>query len=331
VTDAAQGPGWWMASDGKWYPPHLHPSAAPVASNPWAAHPFGTGPVVQPPPGHSRSKRRVIASLAVVGALVLIAGVLIGVLGGGSGEPADAAVINAVNSALGDKTAHVVVTSSTSVAGHAITFGGSGSIDFTDSAMQLTINEQQVGSIQIVYLAGVAYESLPEIGQLAPGKSWLSVDIGALAKDAGSGATSALGSDPIATLRLLALQGNTVTDLGPSTVDGQSVHGYSVALNQSAIQSGLNNANVPSWMKQAASQVTLSDGAIKVYVDSAGDLVQESTTVDATAGRIGSVNETFSIDFSAYGNPVSIAAPPASQVLPISQFLQLAGQAPTTS
>jgi hypothetical protein len=25
VSDASAGPGWWIASDGKWYPPHLHP------------------------------------------------------------------------------------------------------------------------------------------------------------------------------------------------------------------------------------------------------------------------------------------------------------------
>lgn len=27
MTDSSHGPGWWVASDGKWYPPHLHPSA----------------------------------------------------------------------------------------------------------------------------------------------------------------------------------------------------------------------------------------------------------------------------------------------------------------
>jgi hypothetical protein len=27
VSDASQGPGWWQASDGKWYAPELHPSA----------------------------------------------------------------------------------------------------------------------------------------------------------------------------------------------------------------------------------------------------------------------------------------------------------------
>jgi uncharacterized RDD family membrane protein YckC len=26
MADVSQGPGWWIASDGKWYPPHLHPS-----------------------------------------------------------------------------------------------------------------------------------------------------------------------------------------------------------------------------------------------------------------------------------------------------------------
>lgn len=26
MSDVSQGPGWWIASDGKWYPPELHPS-----------------------------------------------------------------------------------------------------------------------------------------------------------------------------------------------------------------------------------------------------------------------------------------------------------------
>ena len=26
MSDRSEGPGWWIASDGKWYPPELHPS-----------------------------------------------------------------------------------------------------------------------------------------------------------------------------------------------------------------------------------------------------------------------------------------------------------------
>ena len=29
VSDQAPGPGWWIAADGQWYPPELHPSALP--------------------------------------------------------------------------------------------------------------------------------------------------------------------------------------------------------------------------------------------------------------------------------------------------------------
>ena len=30
MSDTSQGPGWWQASDGKWYPPEQAPSAAPT-------------------------------------------------------------------------------------------------------------------------------------------------------------------------------------------------------------------------------------------------------------------------------------------------------------
>ena len=26
MSDKPEGPGWWIASDGNWYPPELHPS-----------------------------------------------------------------------------------------------------------------------------------------------------------------------------------------------------------------------------------------------------------------------------------------------------------------
>ena len=26
MSDKCEGPGWWIASDGKWYPPELHPA-----------------------------------------------------------------------------------------------------------------------------------------------------------------------------------------------------------------------------------------------------------------------------------------------------------------
>lgn len=41
MSDQAQGPGWWQASDGKWYPPQQAAPAAPAG--PWAAAPPAGG------------------------------------------------------------------------------------------------------------------------------------------------------------------------------------------------------------------------------------------------------------------------------------------------
>ena len=52
-ADSSQGPGWWQASDGKWYPPEQTPAAAPpvpapptapVAPGPAPTGPASTGP-----------------------------------------------------------------------------------------------------------------------------------------------------------------------------------------------------------------------------------------------------------------------------------------------
>jgi hypothetical protein len=34
MSDKPQGPGWWLASDGTWYPPELHPSMQGVGKKP---------------------------------------------------------------------------------------------------------------------------------------------------------------------------------------------------------------------------------------------------------------------------------------------------------
>lgn len=47
MSDVSQGPGWWQASDGKWYPPEQAPSGAPAPAPAFGAPAAGgiaTGP-----------------------------------------------------------------------------------------------------------------------------------------------------------------------------------------------------------------------------------------------------------------------------------------------
>jgi hypothetical protein len=46
MSDKPEGPGWWIASDGKWYAPELHPSVRDDSSPRAAAPDTGSG---QPP------------------------------------------------------------------------------------------------------------------------------------------------------------------------------------------------------------------------------------------------------------------------------------------
>jgi len=45
MSDKPQGPGWWLASDGTWYPPELHPSVQEVTPAPVATAPVAVTPL----------------------------------------------------------------------------------------------------------------------------------------------------------------------------------------------------------------------------------------------------------------------------------------------
>jgi hypothetical protein len=66
VSDMNMGPGWWQASDGKWYPPHT----APVGSGPSDPRPgfFGTHKVLK------------------IGGILLAIFVLLGIIGAATGS-----------------------------------------------------------------------------------------------------------------------------------------------------------------------------------------------------------------------------------------------------
>lgn len=49
MSDSAQGHGWWLASDGRWYPPELWTGPTPVISAPaWTSQPNPNAPMRTP-------------------------------------------------------------------------------------------------------------------------------------------------------------------------------------------------------------------------------------------------------------------------------------------
>jgi hypothetical protein len=284
---------------------------------------------------HRIRRRTAVKALSVVMAMVIV-GVGAFLLFG-RGKSADAAVADAVNSALASKTADLNVTGSGGAAGTTIAISGTGAIDFGQNALQTSLKISG-GPVQLteqtVYLNKTIYLNLGnEIGQVLPGKSWLSLDVSQLTQgsaDTSLGGAGSLGTDPAAALRVLAQNGNKATDLGSSTINGENVEGYAVTIDPAAIKAELANANLPAWLQQAAKSVSDPNIGYKVYVDGSDQLARLTTDVSETVSSL-TVHEGITMDFTNYGAAVNITAPPSSEVAPFQSFLQAAQSLKGTS
>jgi hypothetical protein len=383
MSDMSQGPGWWIASDGKWYPPHLHPSvrvpdpseapsqsapsesapsqsapsesapsesapsesapseSAPPESAPWwatqpeaapGASPWeGTQPegmpsqTMAPAMGRKRSRAPLAIAVSVGVVLLLVVG---GVVMFGGSQSASAEVVNAANSAIGSKTAHMTLNLTVTTRGVSVTGSGSGNIDFANNDGSLQFSIEAAGTqitAKEIFIGGVIYENIPSLASIT-GKPWLSVDLSSLehASD-GNPSGDGVGNNPAAVLRILAQQGNTVVSLGPSTVDGVAVNGYLVKENAAAIMQRVRSAQLPSWMQQVLSQLQVANARLTVYIDGSGMLRSMDMSATESVAGSGSVATNVAMDFSDYGAPLSVSPPPADQVESFQQFLQTAG------
>jgi hypothetical protein len=97
VSDAWQGPGWWLASDRKWYPPESYPGACPppplgaptASTNAWAVASLvlgilwlgGLGSILALVFGLVARRQMTKAPGAQTGRAMAMAGIILGVIG----------------------------------------------------------------------------------------------------------------------------------------------------------------------------------------------------------------------------------------------------------
>jgi Protein of unknown function (DUF2510) len=307
----------------------------PPSTTGFSARPGGISspfiaPMIERRPVHRRTgKGTAFKAASLATAVVVVAGGAFLIFG--RHADADAAVADAVSSALASRTADVTISGSGGTAGANFTLTGTGAIDFDQNALQMSVTVAS-GSEQIteqaVYLDNVIYLNLgDEIGRVVPGKSWVSLDLGQLSQGSTSlGSASSFGSDPAAALRALSQSGNTATDLGSSTINGVNVEGYSVQIDQATIQKAIAQENVPGWMQQALKSVSDPDVDYKVYVDDAGHLARMTTDVTEKVQSM-TFHDSTTMDFTNYGTTVDVSAPPAGEVTSFQSFLQAAAPA----
>jgi len=308
--------GWWMAADGQWYPAALPPGATPV---PPAAHdPLG------PTPSSSGQRGRLLIGLYIALGVAVVAAVVIPLAASSSGQRVSNAVAahllaDSLQSTEAQKTAHIQLSmsfsaqASSSSAASGLALSGSGEVDFVNHAASLTLHGTgsalgQETNIEEVVTGGNVYVSIPDISNLSPGKSWLEEPVPT------TGASTSGVTDPSSLLAMLSQEGNTVSDTGPATVDGQAVEGYHVDLN---IQALLNQAQTQSGTAttpglQQLGSAMISGATMDVYINPSLDQLVQTKLHMALLNN--SVTMDFQMDLSDYGAPVTITPPPPSEV-----------------
>jgi hypothetical protein len=307
-----------------------------VAPDPYPAPLVGAPPVARlAPPEPNRSHRLGLAVAAVAVLIAAAVGIIVGTTSAShtsatststpavSGSP-NKVVLTAIDSALGAKSADLQMTVEMTISGSGqVTASGQGVEDFTNHAAQFEMTYHGLKgldgvAISMRYTGGGVYVSIPMLGTLLPGKSWISESV------AGSSLTPG-SSNPSSLLQILQSEGDQVSPLGPSVVDGAPAHGYHVIIPEAAIQQRLRTADLAAGVAQAA-QSMYGPGGITtdVFINDANGLlrrVQADLNLTIAGHAVtGKVVE----DTSNYGVPVTVTAPPAGQVASFQQFEQAA-------
>jgi len=115
----------------------------------------------------------------------------------------------------------------------------------------------------------------------------------------------------------------TVTDQGAAEVDGVSVEDYHADLDPAkltaAVRGVLSSSGAGTLVNKVLQSLQLTDGHVDAFVDSAGRVISENGTIDATMslgalnaslnGQSVGFNEGFTGDFHDYGAAITITPP----------------------
>ncbi len=219
-----------------------------------------------------------------------------------SAATADAAALVArVSSASGQlKSAHIVVTSST--AGKGSTFSGDVSYDPLRLALTVgvagkTLEERIIGD--------VAYLKLPAGSSAKP---WVKLNLAAVAKSLGVDMNSSVdSSNPAQAVQLLEKSAD-LKNLGSATVSGVPTTHLSGTVDVAKVYPSLTGSARTQY-QQMVQQLGLKDEHMDLYVTSQDIPIKIVQSFTAKTGAT-----TVTVLLSKLNQPVSVTAPPASQV-----------------
>jgi hypothetical protein len=246
-----------------------------------------------------------------------------------SGTDTGTALTSAVATTVQSKTADVAMSISIAAGGPSVTIAGNGDTDLANNATNLTLTFSSDGqplTERAVTDGATAYYNMgPLVGEVVPGKSWVSMDVGKSGSGSSSFGAGGIFSDPNTLIAVIGAPDTAMHALGPAVVGGDRVQQYAVDLGPAGIKKVLSSESLPSNLRAEMSMVHYSRLDYVVGVDGTDHVTQVRTTGAYTAaGEQFTVSAT--MDMSGFGTPVTVVRPPADEVVSFQQFESVAGQ-----
>jgi hypothetical protein len=316
-----------------------------------------TGPTAKPAPAAGGAHRAAVATVAtaLVAALAFGAAAFGGAFGSPSstsGSARAALGAAAANSAGATSVAFTLSAARSTSSAVTTLVSGSGGVDLKTGTGRLSATVPELSglvgsgqdSIDAVTDSSSVYLGSPALSSLTGGTRWLRVDLpqGSGSADADS-STLAVLADPSQLLGLLSSIGGPVTTVGNAVIGGVPTTEYrtTVTVSELATRAGLTtgtalgarvakvlgqlgNSSIPvtawvgndGYVRQLSASLDLSRATLGSLV---GDLVDTSLSGSTSSQSTSVTNVT--VDFSHYGDPVTVAVPPASQVTDVNRVV----------
>lgn len=240
---------------------------------------------------------------------------------GNSGGGTEEAATNlaALAKSIGDRTAetstaHMVFTAD--AAGQKITGEGDLEVGADDAAMTMTMSTPE-GNVGFVFLDGIMYL---QVGQeLEPGKSWIKIDPNGndpMAKALG-GVSDQMRqqADPRQTLAQFEKSGE-ITSQEETELNGETVTHYMITVDVEKLAAEQKDPT----LKKALQEGGIKDFPVELWVNE--DELPVRIKVDmpmADPASGAATKASVQVDYTKWGEPVTIEAPPADQVAEMPQ------------
>jgi hypothetical protein len=299
---------------------------------------------------HQRSLfRRVLLGGSLVGSATLAMAFTAGSAGAALKHQSTAKLVRAAYSQTVDaRTAKVTLTETVTQSNSLplqVTISGQGSLDFKSGNGVLNFSSPTAGSFSARLISPYVYIELPaaEKSQLPAGKTWLSINANTVTQDKLGQSLAQLSSSSHDSTQLLSylqsVSSTGTTTVGPATIKGVATTEYTATVDLTKVADKKSPAQQAA-IKSLEAQLNATTLPVQIWLDGQGrvrqvsEQIQVSTNAQSNGGTTvpaASDSVSTTVDYYDFGAPVTVQAPPSSQVDDITSQALAASSTTTTA